>query len=225
MKREHYCFWTVASGERASSAVAMIASARRAGVFKDFHVWTDAAIPDAECHAPGRFDPRDGLFRFTYLRDAVSALKYDHYVWLDPQTEFTRDPGSVLRVLRRAPVHVPLTFDLADAARTDEEWCGVRCGELARRMREVGVAQRFVFAAHAGFFIVHREAVETFCNLAFDFWHRCERDGLHLPCEPLLAYAAQMLSGDPRLHHFSHGADVWMPRTGIQRAAAPALLC
>ena len=213
MKREHYCFWTVAPDESAPAAAAMIASARRVGVFKDFHVWTDAAVPDAVCHAPGRFDPRDGLYRFTYLRDAVPALKYDHYVWLDPRTEFTRDSGSVVRVLRRAPEHVPLTFDLADPARAGEMWCGAPCGEMARRMREAGVNQRFVFAAHAGLFVVHREAVETVCNLAFDFWQRCERDGLRLPCEPLLAYAAQMICGDPRLHHVSHAADLWLPRT------------
>ena len=93
-------------------------------------------------------------------------------------------------------------------------------------MRAAGVNQRFAFAAHPDFFVIHRDAVETVCNLAFDFWQRCERDGLRLPCEPLLAYAAQMLCGDPRLHDLSHSANLWLPRTALREvpAGGPALI-
>ena len=82
------------------------------------------------------------------------------------------------------------------------------------------------FAAHTGFFVVHREAVETVCHLAFDFWQRCERDGLRLPCEPLLACAAQMLCGDPRLHHVAHAPDLWLPQPANDGSATvgPALI-
>ncbi len=212
--KENYCFWTVAPDEAAVEAArATVASARGVGLFKEFHVWTEAPeIEGATCHPLGNWNSWGGLFRFTYLRDAVSTLPFEHVVWLDPGTEFLRHPGSLLRALRRAPVHVPLGFDLADPAVAQEAWGGAPCGELARRMQEAGVIGRLVLAAYPGFFIVHRGAIGTFYRLAFDFWHRCEAAGLALSCEPLLAYAAQMLTGDPRRHHLSHGTDLWLPR-------------
>ncbi len=212
--KEHYCFWTIAPDEAAvEAACKTVASARAVGMFKEFHVWTEAqAIEGATCHGLGQWNPWGGLYRFTYLRDAVSTLPFEHYVWLNPGTEFLRHPGSVLRALRRAPVHVPLGFDLADPGVALDMWGGAPCGELARCNREAGVLGRLALAAYSGFFIVHRDVIGTFHRLAFDFWHRCQATGLSLSCEPLLAYAAQMLTGDPRRHHLSHLPELWVPK-------------
>lgn len=153
----------------------------------------------------------------------VLPLGYEHAVWLEPGTEFRRHPGSVLHPLRRAPVHVPMLWDLA-AAPAGAEWGGAPCGRLLAWMREGGLANRQIWAAHAGFLIVHRDAVETFFRLAFELWHRAEHEGHRLGCEPLLAYAAQMLTGDPRWHHLSHSLDLWLPREEMHRSATgPAM--
>ncbi|MEJ7605163.1 MAG: hypothetical protein WKF37_02605 [Bryobacteraceae bacterium] len=135
--KEHYCFWTIAPDEASIEGVRKtVASAGEVGLFKEFHVWTETqAIEGATCHELGQWNPSGGIYRFTYLRDAVSPLPFGHFVWLEPGTMFRRHPGSILRALRRGPVHVPLGFDLADPAVAQEAWGGATCGELARRMQ------------------------------------------------------------------------------------------
>lgn len=199
--REDFCYWSVALGERAqASAAEMVRTARALGVFKEFHIWSATPIPDATTHPLGDCDVRGGLYRLTYLRDAVAPLKFAHFVWLDPATRFMRHPGSVLGMLAGAPIHVPLTFDLAAPENVARDWNGCPCPELARLMRESGLLNRAIYAADARLFIVHRDATETLFSLAFDFWERVQRAGWSLSIEPLLAYAMQMLCADPERH-------------------------
>jgi len=221
---ENYCLWTVAPGKLAGAAQAMVGSARDVGMFKDIHVWTDGGVDSATAHPLGRFDPSGGLFRLTYLRDFVNALdRYEYYVWLDPRTRFLGHPGSLLRALNGAPVHVSLTFDLAVPSAQGENWNGLPCQELARLMQSAGLTNSAVYAGSSGFYIVHRHAAKTFVDLAYEFWKLSDRKGLRLPCEPLLAFAMQMLCGDPRKHLASGLADLWQlhPAEGLE-SGAPA---
>jgi len=94
MKR--YCYWSLATGDYAKMFAATIRSARQCGVFKDFHVWSDQVVPGAICHEAGPVQRWGCLFKLTYLRDAVSKLDYEYFVWLDTDTWFVRNPGDVL---------------------------------------------------------------------------------------------------------------------------------
>lgn len=206
---EDYCFWTVAPGRMSQSAQAMVLSAREAGIRHEFHVWTDGAVGDANHHSLGRFDPTGGLFRLTYLRDAVAPLPHRYFVWLDPRTRFLSKPDSLLRALADAPVHIPLTFDLSHPPDDRLNWSGYPCGYLAGLMRQFGIANRSIFAASSAISIVHRDAVNTVSGLAYEFWQRCDRMGSRLSCEPLLAYVMQMLCGDSRRHLLAENPDLW----------------
>jgi hypothetical protein len=42
--------------------------ARASGVFKDFHVLTDRAIPDCNCYEAYQCDKSNGIFKLHYLR-------------------------------------------------------------------------------------------------------------------------------------------------------------
>jgi hypothetical protein len=57
--------------------------------------------------------------------------------------------------------------------------------------------------------------IDSFYALAWDFWDFCKRLGYSFGFEHLLAYAAQMLCGNPYLHTLKHNRDVWaLDRTG-----------
>ena len=50
---------------------------------------------------------------------------------------------------------------------------------------------------------------EYLCDLAWSFWEFCKRAGYVFSVEPLLAYATQMLCGNPYLHTLRRDADLW----------------
>ena len=79
-----FCFWTIGDKKHGRMAATLVASARKAGVTADFHVWTDLPeIPEAIVHPCGDFDKTLYMFKFHFLKNEVSKLNYDHYFFLD----------------------------------------------------------------------------------------------------------------------------------------------
>jgi hypothetical protein len=210
--KENYCFWTVATEAEQRDAFAMVESARSVGVWKDFHVWTPGAHPEAVCHPLGNYEPWGGLYRLTYLRDAVQKLDYEYYVWLNPCSSFTREPLGLLRTLRSAPLHVPLTFDLTSPAFQNQMWAGAPCSEISALMQRLGVRGQPRWAGRSEFFICHAKAVSQVFSLAYTFWHECDRAGWRISADAVLAYIGQLFAADSRRHHFSTSADLWLAR-------------
>ncbi len=204
-----YCFWSVVDGEYAEMMKTTIRSARQWGVFHEFHAWTDRPIPEAICHQLGKFDKRGWLFKLVYLRESVSKLNYDYFVWLDADTYFVRNPGNVLRVLAHSPVHVVFESDVCHPGNLRQDWWGCPSHALADLMRQRGVRSRSIFNTNGGFWIVHHDVIETFCNLTYDFWQFCKGCGFALVDEPLLSYAAHMLCGNPYIHNLRNAPDLW----------------
>src|SRR5208282_2993484 len=62
---------------------------------------------------------------------------------------------------------------------------------------------------NAGFWIVQRDVINRFCELAFEFWDLATKAGCEFTEEPPLAYATHMLCGNPYLHTLRQTSDVW----------------
>lgn len=205
-----YCYWSVVDGVYGDMMQATVHSARRVGMFKDFHLWCDQPILEATCHELKGLEKSNFLFKIHFLADVVKQLNYDYFIWLDADTYFVRNPGNVLRVLHSAPVHATLESDACPADNTRPDWWGCALSRYVRLMRARGVHSHSIFNVNAGFWIVHHDVIETFCDLALSFWDLWKRDG-HDPFseEPPLAYAMHMLCGNPYLHTMEHCSDVW----------------
>lgn len=207
--KERYCYWSVVDGDYALMMQAVVDSAREAGVFKDFHIWTNRPIDQATCHHVKRLKKKLYLFKLHFLRDHVSKLNYDYFVWLDADTYFVRNPGDLLRVMHGSPVHSSLE---SDACRTDnvrEDWWDCSLKNYALLMQFKGVRSKAIYNVNAGFWIVHHDVINTFCDLALDFWHFCKKAGFEFTEEPPLAYATHMLCGNPYLHTLRNTGDLW----------------
>ena len=219
---ERFCYWSVVDDRYAEMMKIVVASARAVGVFKDFHVWTDRPIGGAICHEVRGFDKTLYLFKIHFLRQAVKKLKYDYFVWLDADTYFVRNPGNVLRVLHGSPVHASLESDACRPGNRRPDWWGCSLSNYATLMRFKGVRSNAIFNVNAGFWIVHHDVIDTFCDLALDFWHFCKKAGYTFTEEPPLAYASHMLCGNPYLHTLKNTADLWASDwTGSYARALP----
>ena len=207
--RPRYCYWSVVDGEYPLLLQSAIASARACGVTEDFHVWTTAPVAGAICHPCGPLNKDLFLFKFTFLRGCARHLNYDYLVWLDADHFFVRHPGDVLRVLAGAPVHATLESDLTRPQNRRGDWWGIPVPSFIALLRQKGVRGPTFYNTNAGFWIVHRDVVDRFCELALDFWHACEANLWTVTEEAPLAYAAQILGGDPAPHTQMAIADLW----------------
>ena len=206
---KRYCYWSVVDGDYALMAQSVVRSARRVGVFKDFHIWTDKPIEGGICHDAGKFEKWGCLFKLVFLRDAVQRLNYDYFVWLDMDAYFVRNPGDVLRVLHGSPIHVTLESDLCLCQNRRPDWWGCPNEQFAALMRAKGVCSKSIFNVNGGFFVVHRDVIGTLFKLTYDFWDYCQKQGYTFNDEPLLAYGMHMLCGNPYFHTVRETADVW----------------
>lgn len=207
--KDRYCFWSVVDGDYARMMQAVTDSARRVGVFKDFHIWTDRAIEGATCHPYEKLDKTLYLFKLRFLRDEVRRLEYDYFVWLDADTYFVRHPGDLLRLMQGSPVHASLESDACHVGNVRPDWWGCSLKNYVTLMRFLGVRSTSIFNVNAGFWIVHRDVIDTFCDLAFEFWEFSRAAGYEFTEEPPLAYATHMLCGNPYLHTLRNTAEVW----------------
>jgi len=204
-----YCYWSVADGEYALMAETLVASARKAGVATEFHIWSDCEIAGAIVHPVRAFKKEHYLFKLEFLRDRVAALPHDYFVWLDADSYFVRDPGNILRVLEGAPMHACLESDLCRPNNIRTDWQRCPLPILAHIMREAGVRGKSIFNVNAGFWIVGRNVIEKFCELAFGFWEIGRKRGYTFTEEAPLAYATQMLCRNPGAHRLRRWRDVW----------------
>ena len=208
--KTRYCYWTVVDGTYVDMMQAVVLSARRVGVFQDFHIWCDRPIEGARCHEARHIEKAHYLFKLHFLRQHVRKLNYDYFVWLDADTWFVRNPGDVLSVLQGSPVHSSLEADACDPTNVREDWWGCPLADYAKLMRFKGVHSKAVFNVNAGFWIVHRDVISTFFDLAYDFWQTSHQLGYEdFTEEPPLAYATHMLCGDPYRHTLQQTSHLW----------------
>jgi len=207
--KDRYCYWSVVDGPYVPMMASVVESARRVGVYKEFHIWADRPIEGAIHHPTRRFDKRNYFFKLRFLRDEVRRLRFEYFVWLDADTWFVRDPGDVLRVMQGSPVHSSLESDACHPENLREDWWDCSLKNYATLMRFRGVHSHSVYNVNAGFWVVHRDAIDVFCDLCYDFWSFCKKAGYVFTEEAPLAYATHMLCGDPYRHTLRNNSDLW----------------
>jgi len=207
--RPRYCYWSVVDGRYAAMMETAIRSARRVGVQEEFHVWTERPVEGACCHSAGQFKKDHYLFKLNFLQQEVRKVECEYFVWLDADNYFVRNPGDLSSLLCHSPVHATLESDACGHSNQRPDWWGCPLPVYADLMRQQGVKSNAIFNVNAGFWMVHRDVIDTFCALAFGFWEACRVAGYTFTEEAPLAYATHMLCGNPYLHTLAHTAECW----------------
>lgn len=205
--KSKYCFWSVCDGVYGAMMEHCVRTARRAGVFKEFHVLTDRPLAECECYAAYQIEKTNGLFKLHYLKVGMSRLSFDYFVWLDADTVFVRNPIDVLAPLGKSPIHVPLEVNLS-ALPEDSVWKGMSLWRVRDVMGEQGVANQ-VYLSGSAFWIIHHDAIEAVYDLALGFWHRAKEAGVNVDVSVALGYAMQILCANPEAHLLEAHADLW----------------
>ncbi len=223
--------WTYADGDCVWQANGLARSLKQHGCNAEFHVWSPNNVPCADyCHqykvADGSPEKRWWTFKLKLLREEVSKLDAEHFLWLDSDSICVRNPGDILRVMGGDPAHAFLEADMD--TNPDWTWWGVKNSRITQLMRELasrteagGTPQkpdapakdgpfRRCYGVNGGAFIVRRDAIEEFCDKAMEFWKFVhDKTGTYVADEPALSYAVTAMSKNPESHGDVNFLDLW----------------
>lgn len=202
-----YCYWSVATDHYGALMESCIRSARKTGVFKEFHVLCDRPLEGAQCYDAFKCDKSGGFFKLHYLKVGMSRLPFDAFVWIDADSLFVRNPVDILETIRYSPIHVPLEANLADA---DEKarFCGIRAPELQSMYNQAGVLNA-PYQCQSAFWIVRKDAIDLVYELAFEFANRFRDAPGHMSVDLALGYSMQMLCANPDAHLLLKHSEIW----------------
>jgi hypothetical protein len=209
-----FCYWSVADGQHANMMACTIASARKAGVQEDFHIWSDLDIPGAITHKIGKYDKSHYIFKLTFLRDEVSKLDYDYFVFLDADCYFVRHPGDFTDLLRDNKWFVQMENDCTSRFVKRGDWwgCPTKTYNLLIRyfLRDHGVEAKTIYNTNAGFWIVRKEAIVEFTSLALGFFQysRNEMGLTRFTEEAPIAFVGHLVD-DPAKNSLAMTSDTW----------------
>jgi hypothetical protein len=172
-----FCYWTIGDNDHAILAKSLVASARRVGVTEDFHVWTDITeVPGASVHEAGIINHNHYMFKFDILREQVKKLDYDYYVFLDADCFFVRVPPPWEQVLRDNKWFVQMENDCTSPFVKRGDWWGCPIRFWPQTLHYKGVTSKKVYNTNAGMFVVKRDHVDEFCDMAFSFFSYCRNE-------------------------------------------------
>ena len=213
-----FCYWSCDTTRDGPAILAtMVASARRAGVTEDFHVFSHKDVPGAVTHRPVKFDLKYHIFKWRMLRDELASLDYDYFVWLDSDNFFTRHPGDFgPRLLRGNSWWCQMESELTSPAIRRSEWWGAPIPSLVKMFRDHGATHNQVWNTNGGMWIVRKDAIAEFTSHAFAFHERCLALGWSdTHDETPLAWLGQVLVSptrgvsDPERNTNAETSDVW----------------
>ena len=175
---KRFCYWTVADGNHGLMAKTMVRSARNCGVQEDFHIWTD--LPDIEgaiTHDCGKFDKKLYMFKFHFLKNLVSKLNYDYYVFLDADNYFVKNPGDLSYLMTNQKVFVQMENEITSSNVKRGDWWGCPVSKFKDLYAKAGLILDKIYNTNAGFWIVDKNYIDEFYNIAINFFIYAQNQG------------------------------------------------
>lgn len=211
----NYCYWSIGTKEHRYLLVDTIHSAREAGVYEPFHVFTDELIdlPQVDCYETNDFKTEDGIFKLIHLSEGLAKLNYDFFIWVDADHRFNSRPRNLLRLLADDPLHVPLFARIVSDPKSAQAQYS-----LEEMMPWVGHRQGVVHGMRQGtsaFWIIHHDAIRVVVDLVASFRENFRRFYSKCPLDLSLTYAMHMLTVEPERHRQSEAPDLWGEESGI----------
>ena len=176
--QKSFCYWTIADSDHGLMAKTMVKSARNCGVQEDFHIWTDLPhIDGAITHPCGNFDKTLYMFKFNFLKEHVSKLDYDYYVFLDADNYFVKNPGDLSHLMTNQKVFIQMENEISSPKVKRGDWWGCPVNQYKSLFEETGLIVDKIYNTNAGFWIVDRKYLEEFYNIALNFFFYAKSKG------------------------------------------------
>jgi len=215
-----FCYWTVADNDHAELALAMVKSARAAGVTEEIIVYTDregierfvdegvGVVTLLNC---GVFDHAYYLFKFDFLIKVAEARpEHDYYVFLDADCMFVRNPPPWEPLLRKNNWFAQMENNFLSPFVCRQDWWGCPVKFFIQTLRYKGVTSDRIYNTNAGMFIVRKGFQDDFRSRALEFFKYCRHElGLKdFTEEAALAYVGHLVD-DPETNTLAMTSKWW----------------
>lgn len=178
--KKTFCFWTVADGKHAKMAQIMVRSAREVGLNHDFHIWTDLKnIDGAIVHDCGHFDKKSYMFKFAFLKDRVSQLDYDYFVFMDADNYFVANPGNLEALMVNNKIFCQMENEITSPKVKRKDWWGCPIDKYKSLFSRMGLKLDKIYNTNAGFWIVDKKHIDQFYNIGVNFFIKCQEYGFN----------------------------------------------
>lgn len=173
-----FCYWTVADKDHAKMAQIMVRSARNIGITEDFHIWTDkSSIDGAIVHNCGDFNKRSYMFKFAFLKDQVSVLDYDYFIFIDADNYFVANPGNLTELMIGNKIFCQMENEITSPNVVRKDWWGCPIYKYKALFSRMGLKLDKIYNTNAGFWIVDKNHIDQFYNIGVNFHLKCKEDG------------------------------------------------
>jgi hypothetical protein len=195
--KKTFCYWTISWGEYDYMTQTMIDSAKQVGVQENFYAFTEKPINNCFNFRLKKDIKLDDLqfFKFEYLKQEISKLNYDYFVFIDADHYFVRKPEiSALDIIKDSPWHSFLESPINSKQTQRPDWWGIPNKIMAAFMKKSGVQSDEIRNSNGGFWICKKEFINQAYNLAYEFHNKLKKHNIVLPEEVSIAYLSHLMS-------------------------------
>lgn len=195
-----FCYWTISWGDYDYMAQSLISSAKEIGVEEDFYAFTEKPVSNCFNFRLNSNIENDQLqfFKFKYLKEEMSKLNYEYFIFIDSDHYFVRKPElSIDEIMMGSPWHSFLESSINTPKTKRSDWWEIPNRNFEIIMRKNGVFSTEIRNTNGGFWICHKDFIDTACDLAYSFHEELKRYNYLVPEEVSIAYLSHLFS--PRI--------------------------
>lgn len=189
------CYWSISWGSYSYMLQSLVNSFKRVGQEEDFHVFSDKKLKLAINHELNPNIILDNLqfFKFYYLKEEISKLNYDIFVFIDADHFFVRKPNiNVNDILGSDPWHSFLESPINSITTKRNDWWQIKNHNLVKYFKQLGIENDEIRNTNGGFWICRKEFIEKAFELAFKC-HNFLRSNNHIvPEEVSISYISHL---------------------------------
>lgn len=211
--KANFCYFTGTNRTNEKQIIeTMIASARRSGVPEDIHVFSPVDIDGAvNYRIEATRSWKNHFTKIDLLKELHDIVpQYDYYVWLDTDTFFVRDPGTLKELIRDNKTWIAMESQLTDPNNKHHGWQYIERNHLVRWMQELGCGPE-AYGTNGGLWIVRSDAVDEFHHKGFELRAEIDRRaGRNIDDEVVLSILGQIMVPDPQNNQFETYKHIWV---------------
>lgn len=194
------CVWSIGLGRHAFMLQTLVKSYRDVGMPHDFYAIASLDIDGATTipHSP-LFESDGFFFKYHLLRDVISKLDYDLFVFLDADMLFMRRPDDFEQWAEEGGAAAAILMgDCSNPEYANRLWWDYPVGRFAALCQRRGLPRPNVWYAGGGIWSCRRDFINQFCDECHAFREEARRDGWEKMTEEApLSYVVQRYGTNP----------------------------
>ena len=195
--KKKFCYWTISWGDYDYITQSLVNSAQEVGIEEDFYAFTEKEINNCINFRlnPNIHNDQLQFFKFKYLQEEMSKFDYEYFIFIDADHFFVRKPSmSIDEIMMGDPWHSFLESPVNSQKTKRNDWWSIPNNIFEFFMRKNGIFSQEIRNTNGGFWICHKDFIDTATKLAINFHSYLAKYNYIAPEEVSIAYLSHLFS-------------------------------